>query len=245
MKTTSEKFWKKVDKGQGPDDCWLWKGSITHAGAGRFQYSANGYRKNTTAHRFSYEEAFGNIPDGFSISHKCSNKHCVNPSHLVPPNSEHIFWQKVDKGKSPNDCWEWMGTKKTSGYGNFALRGVQGASKYVLAHRHSYEQVTGKKIPPGMHIDHLCRNRSCVNPSHLEPVTPGENVRRGMNKNMVAARLGVCTKGHRVEGDNAYLYRQSNGTLGVRCKTCIRALSKRRKQKREASKAASQDPPGA
>lgn len=91
------------------------------------------------------------------------------------------FWAKVDKnGPFPTEapglsgaCWQWTASIiHTTGYGAF---GVEGRKRG--AHRVSYELVIGP-IPDGLTIDHLCNNRRCVNPSHLEPVTQGENVRR-------------------------------------------------------------------
>lgn len=72
-----------------------------------------------------------------------------------------------------DDCWEWTGSKNASGYGNFRVpRGV-----VTTAHRAVYEWLVGP-IPEGLQLDHLCFNRICVNPGHMEPVTLRENVRR-------------------------------------------------------------------
>lgn len=71
-------------------------------------------------------------------------------------------------------CWVWTGALSAKGYGQIRLPG--GSTAYT--HRESYVEFVGP-IPAGLHIDHLCRNRSCFNPDHLEPVTPQENARRG------------------------------------------------------------------
>jgi len=72
-------------------------------------------------------------------------------------------------------CWEWQLYKDSKGYGVIKRKG-----KNYQAHRHIYELHCGQ-IPEGMQLDHKCRNTSCVNPDHLEPVTGAENTRRGLN----------------------------------------------------------------
>jgi len=80
------------------------------------------------------------------------------------------FWPNVEK---TDECWIWKGGANKRGYGSF-FDGVWN----VRAHRYSYELAIGP-IPPGLHLDHLCRNTRCVRPDHLEPVTGEENHRRG------------------------------------------------------------------
>lgn len=81
------------------------------------------------------------------------------------------FFSKVKTGIG---CWIWTGAT-ASGYGV-----IRQNRKLVLAHRAIYELIVGK-IPKGLQIDHLCQNTICVNPKHLEPVTPKENMRRYNN----------------------------------------------------------------
>jgi hypothetical protein len=75
-------------------------------------------------------------------------------------NTSERFWAKVYRG---DDCWEWLAAKSTAGYGRFKVAGG-----LVQAHRFAYEDIVGP-IPDGLQLDHLCRNRACVNPDHLEP----------------------------------------------------------------------------
>lgn len=82
------------------------------------------------------------------------------------------FWARVERSDS---CWLWTGSTTKAGYGMFGA-GRRGMGN-LYAHRYSYEWAKGP-IPAGLHIDHLCRVRNCVNPAHLEAVTQGENNRR-------------------------------------------------------------------
>lgn len=91
-----------------------------------------------------------------------------------------------------------------------------GPGKYGYAHRIAYELVVGP-IPEGLTLDHLCRVRRCVNPEHLEPVTMGENLRRGMSPAMISKRTGICKRGHSL----ADAYRRWNGEV-TNCRTCYR-----------------------
>jgi hypothetical protein len=106
------------------------------------------------------------------------------------------FWSKVDK-KCENECWNWNGIISKNGYGKFGSK---------LAHRISYELCIAE-IPPNMTIDHLCRNRICVNPLHLEVVSLKENILRGEGTGAKNARKGHCSKDHILVPENIYSYR--------------------------------------
>lgn len=109
-----------------------------------------------------------------------------------------------------SECWNWQRYKAKSGYGWMTVNG-----KNTLAHRHYYARFKGE-IPDGMQLDHLCRNRGCVNPAHLEPVTHAENGRRGANTKLTAAdasaiRELAATKTHR---ELAAMFGISHQTVG-------------------------------
>ena len=85
---------------------------------------------------------------------------------------EDRFWEKVDRGH-PLDCWEWQAYIHPLGYGRFnKAKGV-----YDWAHRVAYELLRGP-IPPDLECDHLCEDKACVNPWHIELVTHQENTAR-------------------------------------------------------------------
>ena len=120
---------------------------------------------------------------------------------------------------SETTCWIWMGSKSSTGYGQ-VYRGAGGRS---LAHRYVYVAVRGP-IPPSMTLDHLCRRRSCVNPDHLEVVSVGANVLRGIGRTAINARKIHCAQGHPFDLVNTYLI--PGGGRG--CRTCRRIRSLRR-----------------
>jgi hypothetical protein len=116
------------------------------------------------------------------------------------------FWEKVEL-RGPEACWPWRGTAQR-GYGVFWIGERRGDRRYTPAHRFAYEDRIGP-IPSGLVIDHLCRTPLCMNPSHMEPVTIGENTRRG------AQALTSCAHGHPRSPEHGTFY---NGRY--KCRTC-------------------------
>lgn len=112
-------------------------------------------------------------------------------------------------------CWLWIGAMYSNGYGHFATSSPR---KDHLAHRFAYERLVGS-IPVGLTLDHLCRNRACVRPDHLEPVTQEVNNRRGMGASGRHFRATHCPKGHPYDGENLYI--RPDG-MGRGCKECRR-----------------------
>jgi hypothetical protein len=130
----------------------------------------------------------------------------------LPPH----FWSKVRV--LPNGCWEWTASR-ISGYGQFARTLPR------LAHRRAYERLVGP-VPEGLELDHLCRNRACVNTDHLEPVTGSENAMRGLRPIQLRSKR-YCPHGHPYSGSNLYIR-----TDGAReCRICRREHVRRHARK--------------
>jgi hypothetical protein len=110
------------------------------------------------------------------------------------------LWEWVDRGEEW-ECWPWVGRTTKAGYGQISL-GKYDGQRTLYVHRVAYELLVGT-IPEGLVIDHLCCNRTCCNPAHLEPVTHAENVRRGSSRRF--ANQTHCKHGHEFAGDNLYL----------------------------------------
>lgn len=127
---------------------------------------------------------------------------------------EQRFWSKVDGG-DVTTCWLWTASKDRKGYGRFGIT----AKLTRFAHRWAYEQLI-IEVPDGLVLDHLCRNTSCVNPWHLQPVTIAVNVRRGRQWESEKTH---CPAGHLYDDGNTY-----RAPAGHReCRICRRAATRR------------------
>lgn len=134
------------------------------------------------------------------------------------PSLEERFWAKVNK---TDTCWLWQSPPSACGYGQFNVNGFP-----MKAHRFAYELLVGP-IPEGLHIDHLCHIALCVNPAHLEAVTPKVNSERSFS-----AIKSHCVNGHPRTPENTYI--RKNGAK--MCRPCIRYQVRMAKIKRRQSK---------
>lgn len=126
------------------------------------------------------------------------------------------FMAKVDTSGA---CWTWLGTRGNKGYGRLWVDGTN-----AMAHRVAYELAFGD-IPEGSQIDHLCRNRGCVRPSHLEAVTCLENLHRSpITQATQNAAKTHCPQGHPYSGDNLR-HKKGGGRV---CRTCARDYARRK-----------------
>ena len=160
------------------------------------------------------------LKPGFAERHRDQARRKMDPAKKAQRAIER-FCAKV---LIADECWGWSAGKTRDGYGTFSLNG-----RLKYAHVFSCELLIGP-IPDGLELDHLCRNPSCSNPAHLEPVTHRENLLRGVGMTAKNAAKTHCAKGHAYSPENT-LFR--NGHHRV-CRTCKQARDAERRARSRA-----------
>lgn len=136
---------------------------------------------------------------------------------------EERFWTRVNKTET---CWLWTGGRVPDGYGMFRANKTQ-----MNTHRWAWLFTHGTLPPKGTHLDHLCRVRACVNPDHLEVVTPRTNALRGIGITAVNAKKTHCEYGHEYTPENTYARPGSPSHRS--CRICDRIYNKHARRKRK------------
>lgn len=139
---------------------------------------------------------------------------------ICDPRLPERFWAKIQV--TQDGCWEWTAYRDKDGYGSYRLGAAN--SKHWRVHRLTYSTFV-RELAPGEQIDHLCRNRSCCNPQHLEPVSLRENVDRGENYVSINRKKTHCPQGHEYAGDNLRI-KVSKGVQRRICRACDVAQKK-------------------
>lgn len=158
----------------------------------------------------------------------CSNK-CARSCQVLPRRPiEERFKERIriEEAGYGTPCWRWLGScHHSGGYGRIKDT-VKG--KLIATHIFSYEQKHGI-VPADLELDHLCRNRWCCNPDHLEAITHQENVLRGQSPHAILHNAKVCKRGHELTDANTY-YRSDRA--GRNCRLCVKIRNQEGRDRR-------------
>lgn len=212
---------------------WLRSFSWYYTFAG---YAAHGAKKNGKRHETQMHREILKPPQFVQVEHINGNKldnrrenlrildsKSLDKGCVLTGRSLRRFQYKVDA----NNCWVWQKAISSTGYGSFYYDG-----RVQRAHRISYMHYVGP-IPDNLVLDHLCRNKACVNPAHLEVVTHKTNVLRGIGPSANNAKKTACPRGHEYTPENSVLRRD-----GKFCKVCKSAFAARNYQRTRIKKMA-------
>lgn len=133
------------------------------------------------------------------------------------------FWAKIDRSGGDDSCWFWTASRTPKGYGQIRVRQEQ-----WTAHRMMWFITHGSLPSWPMVIDHICKVKHCVNPSHLRVLHTTDNILRSNEPRIVAHRKNQCTKGHSYTPENTYVAPSGNR----RCRICLREKDRRRAKRR-------------
>ena len=166
-------------------------------------------------------DTVGTLVRGWCPKHYSRYKRHGDPEHTKTIWGDDVrrFHSKI--ATTDAGCWHWTGTRNGNGYGQIKVQGVM-----WQAHRYSYLLRHGA-IPDGAAVDHLCRNRGCVNPDHLEAVDVRTNTLRGEGVTAQNARRQTCAHGHTLT--------DRHDGLGRYCPTCHREGDRLRKHAKRAT----------
>lgn len=187
------------------DGCWPWEGTMMSSGYGKATVEIGGRVQTIGAHKLSYILHKAAVPRGQVVRHLCNNRRCCNPQHLVTgthqdnandriaagvrgdhrdPTARHRqcrnnmdrLLSRIKKDESTG-CWLWTGGQRSSGYGLMVWTPRNpDEPRSMTTHRASYLLHRGS-IPDGLIVRHLCHQKLCCNPAHLELGTIADNVR--------------------------------------------------------------------
>lgn len=177
-------------------------------------------RYEVQCQRWYRVRALKHIPFASTMCGKCASHIASNAA--AEKSREVPFMERLmaNLDITPGGCWTWTGHCYSNGYSIIAWRATQ-----HLGHRLSFRFFRGE-IPDGLQLDHLCRNRACVNPTHLEPVTAMENTRRAMRSH--------CVNGHPFDVENTWMHK------GKRyCRECRRRRVREYLERRSSAQIAS------
>lgn len=156
----------------------------------------------------------------------------TNPDNYTGLNEEHVHFILQRCAINKKKCWVWTGAVSSGGYGNTSIT-TNNVKRWVVVHRAVYTVRVGP-VDPNLELDHLCRDRACCNPEHLEVVTSAVNTQRGNSPPAKNKAKDHCKHGHPFDKENTWVSPKSGRR---RCKACDRV---RRADKRKAAASAKQ-----